>query len=77
MSTTASGLWGPTPAGIDLSQNQNAQIIASVTVVTFIALAAVLLRLVARISRSGPGLAADDYVIAVAFVSAHALWRLS
>lgn len=63
MSTTASGLWGPAPAGVDLSQNHNAQIIASVSGVTVIVLFAVLLRLWARVSRLGPGLGTDDYVI--------------
>lgn len=71
MSATASGAWGPAPAGVDLSENQNANIIASVTVVMVIGLAAVALRLYARLSRTGPGLGTDDYVVLTASVSVY------
>lgn len=69
MPKTALQLWGPAPAGVDLTQNQNANIIGSIATVMFTALVAVELRLWARLSRSGPGIGADDYLIAVAFVS--------
>lgn len=64
----ASGAWGPAPAGVDLSENQNANIIGSVVVVMIIGLAAVMLRLFARLSRTGPGLGPDDYIIMAALV---------
>ncbi|OTB00859.1 hypothetical protein M426DRAFT_323974 [Hypoxylon sp. CI-4A] len=61
-----SGDWGPTPPGVDLTENQNADIIASVVVITALGLFAVALRMFARLSRGGPGLAEDDYMILVA-----------
>lgn len=71
MSNTAtSGIWGPAPAGVDLSQNQNTNIVASVAVVMVIGLTAVTFRLFARLSRTGPGTGIDDYIILAALVSA-------
>jgi hypothetical protein len=64
-----SGVWGPTPAGVDLNGNLRSDIIASVAVVTILALAAVGLRLFARLSRAGPGLGVDDYAVIAALVS--------
>jgi hypothetical protein len=65
---SASGAWGPAPPGVDLNENQSAEIIASVVAIMVIGLSAVVLRVVTRLSRSGPGLAEDDYVILVAAV---------
>ncbi|KAI0019188.1 hypothetical protein F4780DRAFT_748087 [Xylariomycetidae sp. FL0641] len=74
-SMSSSGDWGSAPPGIDLTENQDANIVASVVVITVIGLAAVALRLFARLSRQGPGLAEDDYVILVASVCAHGPWE--
>lgn len=66
---SSSGAWGPAPAGVDLTENQNANIIASVSVVMALGLSAVVLRLIARLSRTGPGLGEDDFVVVAAAVS--------
>lgn len=63
-----SGAWGPAPAGVDLSENQNGDIIGSVVGIMVIGLASVILRLFTRLMKTGPGLAADDYVILFAAV---------
>ncbi|KAF2109445.1 hypothetical protein BDV96DRAFT_554693 [Lophiotrema nucula] len=62
--------WGPPPPGLDITENQNANIIGSVAVVMVIGLSAVALRIFARLSRTGPGLGVDDYVILGAAVLA-------
>lgn len=62
-------VWGPIPTGVDLSENQNASIIASVIVVMVLGLSAIAVRLLARLSRTGPGLGIDDYAIFAAAVS--------
>ncbi len=66
---SSSGNWGPVPSDIDLTENQNGNIIGSVAMITALGLVAVALRLFARLSRGGPGLAQDDYVVLVAAVS--------
>ncbi|KAI1085082.1 hypothetical protein F5B20DRAFT_567797 [Whalleya microplaca] len=63
---SSSGNWGPAPSGMNLTETQNANIIGSVVVITALGLAALALRLFARLSRGGPGLAEDDYVVLVA-----------
>jgi hypothetical protein len=65
---SSSGAWGPAPPGVDLTENQNASIIGSVVVITILGLLAVALRLFARLSRTGPGLAEDDYLVLIAAV---------
>jgi hypothetical protein len=65
---SASGDWGPAPLGVDLTQTQDASVIGSVVANTALAVAAVGLRLFARISRHGPGLGSDDYFILLALV---------
>lgn len=64
-----SGAWGPAPPGVVLSENQNANIIFSVTVVMALGISAVVLRIIARLSRRGPGLGEDDFVVVAAAVS--------
>jgi hypothetical protein len=66
---SASGMWGPAPPGVDLTETQHADIIGSVVVIMIIGLSSVVLRLFTRLSHSGPGLAEDDYVIMAAAVS--------
>ncbi|KAK3988822.1 hypothetical protein QBC44DRAFT_242807 [Cladorrhinum sp. PSN332] len=63
-----SGAWGLAPPGVDLSQNQNRDIIGSVVGIMVLGLASVALRLVTRLKVKGPGLAADDYAIVFAAV---------
>ncbi|KAK4150847.1 hypothetical protein C8A00DRAFT_45840 [Chaetomidium leptoderma] len=63
-----SGAWGPTPPGVDLTEDQNMSIIGSVVAIMVIGLASVVLRMFTRLMKSGPGLAADDYVILFAAV---------
>lgn len=64
----SSGAWGPPPPGVDLSENQDVQIIAAVSVVMIFGLGAVALRMFARLTRAGPGLGIDDYAILAASV---------
>lgn len=70
-----SGAWGPTPPGVDLSENQNGDIIGSVVSIMIIGLAAVILRLFTRMMNTGPGLAADDYVILFAAVRRNEIFQ--
>ena len=63
-----SGDWGPTPAGVDLAENQNKEIVGSVVGIMVLGLASVALRMVTRLMKTGPGLAADDFVILFAAV---------
>ncbi|KAK0631239.1 hypothetical protein B0T14DRAFT_416368 [Immersiella caudata] len=58
-----SGAWGPTPPGVDLTENQDMDIISSVVAIMVIGLSSVVLRVITRLMKSGPGLAVDDYVI--------------
>ncbi|KAK0746050.1 hypothetical protein B0T18DRAFT_464677 [Schizothecium vesticola] len=58
-----SGAWGPTPPGVDLSENQNMGIVGSVVAIMAIGLSSVVLRMFTRSMKTGPGLAADDYAI--------------
>jgi hypothetical protein len=63
-----SGVWGEAPPGVDLSKNQNGDIIGSVVGIMVMGLASVVLRVFTRVMKKGPGLAADDYVIIFAAV---------
>ncbi|KAK4132182.1 hypothetical protein BT67DRAFT_463869 [Trichocladium antarcticum] len=74
---SASGDWGPAPPGVDLTENQNADIIGSVIVIVAMGLSAVVLRIFTRLSRTGPGLAEDDYVILFAAGGGKHLWVVS
>jgi hypothetical protein len=68
-----SGAWGDAPPGVDLSENQNGDIIGSVVAIMVIGLASVILRLITRLMKTGPGLAMDDYVILFAAVRGNAI----
>ncbi|KAK3386458.1 hypothetical protein B0H63DRAFT_508501 [Podospora didyma] len=63
-----SGAWGPTPEGVDLSEDQNTHIIGSVVAIMVIGIASVVLRMFTRLMHTGHGLAADDYMILFAAV---------
>ncbi|PVH85246.1 hypothetical protein DL98DRAFT_546260 [Cadophora sp. DSE1049] len=66
-----SGVFGPTPNGVDLSKSQNAAISSAVISLMVIATIFMLLRVVARTMQKGIALAADDYCIAVGLLFAH------
>lgn len=66
-----SGVFGPTPDGVDLSKNQNAAISSAVISLMVIATIFVILRVVARTMQKGITLAVDDYCIAVGLLFAH------
>ena len=63
-----SGAWGEAPPGVNLSENQNGDIIGSVVGIMVMGLASVILRVFTRLMKTGPGLASDDYVILFAAV---------
>lgn len=65
---SSSGVWGDAPPGVDLTENQNGDIIGSVVGIMVLGIAAVVLRMFTRLMKSGPGLAVDDYVIVFAAV---------
>ncbi|KXX81290.1 hypothetical protein MMYC01_201937 [Madurella mycetomatis] len=65
---SSSGVWGDAPPGVDLTENQNGDIIGSVVGIMVLGIAAVVLRMFTRLMKSGPGLAIDDYVIVFAAV---------
>ncbi len=60
--------WGPPPPGLDITKDQNASIISSVVIIMIIGLSSVVLRWIARLSKTGPGLGVDDYVVVAAAV---------
>lgn len=60
--------WGPVPAGIDLTEKQDEEILRSVTALMTLGILAVVIRLIARF-KSGISIAADDYLILLALVS--------
>jgi len=65
---SSSGAWGEAPPGVNLSEDQNRDIIGSVVGIMVMGLASVVLRVFTRLMKKGPGLAADDYVILFAAV---------
>jgi hypothetical protein len=65
---SASGDWGPAPAGIDLTETKDGEILRPVIALMTLGILAVALRLVAR-HRSGTSIAIDDYLILLALVS--------
>lgn len=72
-----SGAWGDAPPGVNLSENQNRDIIGSVVAIMVVGVAAVILRLFTRLMKTGPGLAIDDYFIVFAAVRMEPLISLS
>ncbi|KAK0109151.1 hypothetical protein ONS96_002976 [Cadophora gregata f. sp. sojae] len=66
-----SGVFGPTPEGVDLLETQNAAISGAVISLMVIATIFVLLRVIARTMQKGITLAVDDYCIAVGLLFAH------
>lgn len=65
---SASGDWGPAPAGIDLTEDQDGEILRPVIALMTLGIIAVAIRLVAR-CKSGTGIAIDDCLIFLALVS--------
>ncbi|KAG4419194.1 hypothetical protein IFR04_007695 [Cadophora malorum] len=68
-----SGVFGPTPEGVDLSETQNVAVSSAVISLMVIATIFVLLRVAARAMQKGVtmALAVDDYCIAVGLLFAH------
>lgn len=71
-STTATGAFGPAPPGVDLSQNQDGNLLGAVVPVAVCGTVAVGIRLMARSKSKDVKLAVDDYLILAALVR-HAL----
>ncbi|RSL92461.1 hypothetical protein CEP52_013817 [Fusarium oligoseptatum] len=66
---SASGAWGPAPPDVDLSESQDREILTSVITMMAIGIAAVILRLTARLkARARLGL--DDYCVMAALTFA-------
>ncbi|CAF3501602.1 unnamed protein product [Fusarium graminearum] len=66
---SASGDWGPAPAGIDLTEDQDGEILRPVIALMTLGIIAVAIRLVAR-CKSGTGIAIDDCLIFLALIFA-------
>jgi hypothetical protein len=64
---SASGDWGPAPEGIDLTEQQDGEILRPVIALITMGIMAVAIRFVARF-KSGTKIAIDDYLILVALV---------
>lgn len=67
---SASGVFGPAPPGMDLSDTQNSAILKSVISLMVIATIFVLLRVYARTMQKDITLAMDDYCVLIGLVSA-------
>ncbi|KAH9908545.1 hypothetical protein F4778DRAFT_717585 [Xylariomycetidae sp. FL2044] len=66
---SSSGVWGPPPPDVDLSETQAGSIVGSVTATMALGVLAVALRLLARF-KAGTRLAIDDYCILLALIFA-------
>lgn len=71
---SSSGVFGPPPPGIDLSETQNAAVIDAVISLTVIGTAAVVLRIIARAKTKGTTFALDDYLVIAGLVRLDASW---
>lgn len=68
-----SDIFGPPPAGLDLSEDQTGTVIAPIAVVLVLAITAVCLRFTTRHVVEAQRMAADDMWIAFALVSANVM----
>lgn len=66
---SASGVFGPAPDGVDLSETQNDSIRSAVISLMVIGTVFVVLRFVARTLQKGVKIEADDYCIILGLVS--------
>jgi hypothetical protein len=66
---SSSGVFGPAPAGTDLSENQDGQIFGAVVTLMVLATVFVTIRIFTRVFARNGGMAADDYLILVGWVS--------
>lgn len=64
---SVSGDWGPAPEGIDLTEQQDGEILRPVIALVTMGILAVAIRFVARF-KSGTKIAIDDYLILCALV---------
>lgn len=68
-SITATGDFGPAPAGVDLAKNQTGNLLGAVIPVAVFGTIAVILRLVAPMkNKEARKLALDDYLIVAALI---------
>jgi len=65
---SSSGVFGPPPPGVDLSETQNGSIVKAVVSLMVIGTAAVVLRLIARTKQKGVSMAIDDYLVILGLV---------
>ncbi|KAH8431360.1 uncharacterized protein LDX57_009018 [Aspergillus melleus] len=68
-SSIATGDFGPSPPGLDLTENQTGDLLGAVVPVAVLGSIAVALRLVARLPTKDMTLATDDYLIVAALLS--------
>jgi hypothetical protein len=66
---SSSGLFGPAPVGVDLSENQNSEIIGAVVTLMVLSTLFIIIRIFTRIFARTGGMAIDDYLIIVGWVS--------
>jgi len=64
---SASGNWGPAPEGIDLTEQQDGEILRPVIALMTMGIMAVAIRFVARF-KAGTKISIDDYLILLALV---------
>lgn len=65
---SSTGVFGPPPPGVDLSETQNDSIVKAAVVLMVIGTAAVVLRVIARTKQKGVSLAIDDYFVILGLV---------
>lgn len=65
---SASGDFGPAPAGVDLSENQNADIFGPVVALMVVSSIFVVTRFITRIFSRQGGVSLDDYLIVVGWI---------
>lgn len=66
---SASGDFGPAPAGVDLGENQNGDIFGPVVALMVVSSIFIITRFVTRIVGRTGGVSLDDYLIVVGWVS--------
>lgn len=65
---SATGEFGPAPAGVDLGENQHVQMLGAVISLMVIGTLAVILRIYTRAKSSQTNFGLDDYLIFVSLV---------
>jgi hypothetical protein len=68
---SSSGVFGPTPPGVNLSETQNAAVVNAVVSLMIIGTIFVVLRVIARTMQKGMSLALDDYLVMLGLVCSY------